>query len=92
MNNREFLAALSKDLECTISEASTYSDLITSDIASRLCEGDSVSIYSFGTFDTKKRLERVVVNPATKQRMLVPPKIAVSFKPFNALKDKANGR
>ena len=41
-------------------------------------------------WEVKKKLERVVVNPATKQRMLVPPKMSVSFKVAPVLKDKAN--
>jgi nucleoid DNA-binding protein len=40
----------------------------------------------------KKKLERVLVNPATKQRMLVPPKMVVSFKPNTGMKDKVNGK
>ena len=35
-------------------------------------------------------MERIVVNPNTKQRMLVPPKLVMSFKPSNLLKDKFN--
>jgi nucleoid DNA-binding protein len=50
--------------------------------------GDVVTIPKFGTFEVKKRLERVVVNPGTKQRMLVPPKLVLSFKPIAAIKDK----
>jgi nucleoid DNA-binding protein len=40
----------------------------------------------------KKKLERVLVNPSTKQRMLVPPKMVVGFKPNSGLKDKVNGK
>lgn len=36
-------------------------------------EGNSVLIPNFGTFEVKKRLERIIVNPGTQQRMLVPP-------------------
>lgn len=36
----------------------------------------------------KKRLERIVVNPGTKQRMLVPPKLVLGFKPIASLKEK----
>ena len=36
-------------------------------------EGEQVTIPDFGTFEVKKRLERVVVNPLTKKRQLDPP-------------------
>ena len=51
-------------------------------------EGDNVVMHNFGTFEVKKRLERVVVNPGTGQRMLVPPKLVLSFKPVAAIKEK----
>jgi len=51
-------------------------------------EGESVFLTGFGTFELKKRLERVMTNPASGQRMLVPPKVALGFKPVAALKDK----
>lgn len=47
-----------------------------------------MSIPKFGTFEVKKRLERIVVNPGTKQRMLVPPKLVLGFKPIASLKEK----
>lgn len=51
-------------------------------------EGDSIQMPNFGTFEVKKRLERVVVNPSTKQRMLVPPKLVLGFKPVASVKEK----
>ena len=44
--------------------------------------------HAFGNFEVKKRLERVIVNPTTGQRMLVPPKLVVAFKPSQILKAK----
>lgn len=42
----------------------------------------------FGTFELKNRMERIVVNPSTGQRMMVPPKIVLSFKPVASVKNK----
>ena len=58
------------------------------ELADSLDEGNSLSIKGFGNFDVKKKLERVVVNPVSKQKMLVPPKLVLSFKPSAILKDK----
>ena len=41
----------------------------------------------FSTADTQ-RLERIMVNPSTGQRMLVPPKLVLGFKPSTTWKDK----
>ena len=51
-------------------------------------EGNVVAVPRFGTFEVKKRLERIVINPGTKQRMLVPPKLVLNFKPIAAIKEK----
>ena len=51
-------------------------------------EGDSVQLANFGSFEVKKKLERVMVNPTTGQRMLVPPKLVLGFKPNATWKDK----
>ena len=49
---------------------------------------ETVSIAGFGSFEVKKRLERILVNPSTKQRMLVPPKLVLSFRPVASVKEK----
>lgn len=51
-------------------------------------EGSSVQIMGFGTFDVKKRMERIVVNPTSGQRMMVPPKLVLAFRPVNAIKEQ----
>ena len=57
-------------------------------ITSHLCEGDSVSIQGFGTFEVRKKNERVSVHPKTQQRTLIPPKLTLNFKCSNTMKDK----
>ena len=42
----------------------------------------------FGSFEVKKRMERVVINPVTGLKMLVPPKLVLGFKPIAAIKEK----
>ena len=51
-------------------------------------EDNSVLIPGFGTFESKKKMERIIVNPTTGQRMLVPPKLVLNFKPNVAWKEK----
>ena len=50
--------------------------------------GESVSVSGFGTFEVKKRLERIMVNPSTGQRMIVPPKLVLNFKPSASIKEE----
>ena len=53
-----------------------------------LQDGNSVAIQGFGTFEVKKKMERVSVNPVTQQRLLIPPKLVLTYKPSIALKEK----
>lgn len=88
MNNKEFITALSERLEMSPKELQRMIASFSDTLADTLEEGDSFTVQSFGSFDVKKKQERVVINPVTKQRQLVPPKLALSFKAANALKDK----
>ena len=53
-----------------------------------LQDGNTIAIQGFGTFEVKKKAERISVNPTTRQRMLVPPKLVLTYKPSTLLKDK----
>lgn len=51
-------------------------------------ENNSFQVPSFGTFEVKKRLERILVNPNNGKKMLVPPKLILGFKPVTTLKER----
>lgn len=88
MNNKEFLSALTRKGELPSRVVNQQTAALVSEMTSVLEDEMSVSISSFGSFEVKKRLERVIVNPTTGQRMLVPPKLVVGFKPSQGLKSK----
>lgn len=88
MNNKEFLSSLSSRVELNAKELQRCSEALSTIIAETLEDGDVFAIQHFGNFEVKKKLERVLVNPATKQRMLVPPRLLLGFKPANSLKEK----
>lgn len=88
MNNKEFIAELARRTKSNSRETQQRVNSLIKEITEHLCEEDSIMISNFGSFETKKRLERVLVSPTTGQRMLVPPKIVVGFKQSNTLKNK----
>jgi DNA-binding protein HU len=61
---------------------------LLSSMTQELEEGNVIAIQGFGSFEVKKKAERISINPASKQRMLVPPKLVLSYRPSNTLKDK----
>lgn len=88
MNNKEFLSALMRKGELPSRVVNQQIAALLSEVTSALEDEATISIASFGSFEVKKRLERVIVNPTTGQRMLVPPKLVVGFKPSQGLKSK----
>lgn len=88
MNNKTFIAELAHKLNYTQNDTQKMVNTIIDSMNDGFQQGDSVSIPKFGTFEVKKRLERILVNPGTKQRMLVPPKLVLNFKPIAAMKEK----
>lgn len=88
MNNKEFTSELAERLGYTIKDTSELINSLLSDMAQKLEEGNVITIQGFGSFEVKKKAERISINPVTKQRMLVPPKLVLSYRPSSTLKDK----
>ena len=88
MNNKEFTSELAERLGYTIKDTAELIGSLLSDMVKELEEGNVIAVQGFGSFDVKKKAERISINPASKQRMLVPPKLVLSYKPSNTLKDK----
>ena len=90
MNNKDFISAVSSRSEFTPQQVQKAVNAFVKALPEMLDDEQVLSIQGFGNFEVKKKMERVVVNPATKQRKLIPPKLALSFKPSAVLKDKIN--
>ncbi len=88
MNNKEFIAELSRRTGYSTKEATTLITAVVTEMSHQLGEDNQISLQGFGTFEVKKKLEHVVVNPSTRQRMLIPPKMEIKFKPSSTIKDK----
>lgn len=90
MNNKEYIAELAQQSGYTQTDTQKMVATVIEQMGDSFEEGNSVLIPNFGTFEVKKRLERIIVNPGTQQRMLVPPKLVLNFRPKDSVKDKLN--
>ena len=79
MNNKEFTSELAERLGYTIKDTSELMNSLLSSMTQELEEGNVIAIQGFGSFEVKKKAERISINPASKQRMLVPPKLVLSL-------------
>jgi nucleoid DNA-binding protein len=88
MDNKKLVETVAANLGRSTDDVSKLLEAFAGVLRTRCGEMDSVIVPGFGTFEPKKRNERVMVHPSTGRRMLVPPKIVVGFKVSNVLKTK----
>ena len=88
MNNKEFISELSRRFVYTNKDTTQLVSSVISIMTQQLQDGNTVAIQGFGTFEVRKELERISINPATQQRMLIPPKLVLTYKPSAILKEK----
>ena len=88
MNNKDFITELADRSGFSADDTQRMVDFVIETMGDHFQEDDSVLIPSFGTFEVKKKMERIMVNPSTGQRMLVPPKLVLNFKPNVSWKER----
>ena len=90
MNNKEFINELSKQTNQPDGATTKLINDTLRLLEEHFQQDDTISISSFGTFEVKKKMERISVNPTTGKRYLIPPKLVLGFKQSNVLKEKFN--
>jgi len=88
LNNKDFIKELSEKLGYTIKDTNKLVASTISIMTDHLTDADSIAVSGFGSFEVKKKVERVTINPSTKVRLLVPPKLVLTFHPSTMLKEK----
>lgn len=91
MDNKKLIEILSNKLETNSETTAKLIKGLTGLLGRCGKDYDSISVAGFGTFEAKKRMERVAVHPASGKRLLVPPKIVLNLKPSTTLKQRING-
>jgi DNA-binding protein HU-beta/integration host factor subunit alpha len=81
MTNKDFISELAQQTGYSPEDTQKMVNSIVEAMGDHFQEDGSVLVPNFGTFEVKKKLERIMVNPSTGQRMLVPPKLVLNFKP-----------
>lgn len=88
MDNKKLIETIATNLGRSNEDVAKLVDALAGVLRTRCGDMDSVVVPGFGTFEPKKRNERVMIHPSTGKRMLVPPKITLGFKVSNVLKAK----
>ncbi|MBD5274603.1 MAG: HU family DNA-binding protein [Bacteroides sp.] len=88
MEHKIFFETLSQRVSAGKEETTEMVGAFCQVLTDAVLNGDSVTFPGFGSFEPRKRIERIALHPSTGKRMLIPPKITISFRPSTLLKQK----
>jgi DNA-binding protein HU-beta/integration host factor subunit alpha len=88
MNNKDYISELANRTGRSQEDTQRMVNTVIEAMGDHFQEDDSILVPNFGTFEGKKKLERIMVNPSTGQRMLIPPKLVLNFKPNSGWKER----
>ena len=88
MTNKDYILELAEQTGYSPEDTQKMVNVIVETMGDTFQEDNMVLVPAFGTFEVKKKMERVMVNPSTGQRMLVPPKLVLNFKPNSNWKEQ----
>ncbi len=87
MNKAELINAVAASAEVSKKDAEAVVSATLEAITDALKKGDKVQLVGFGSFEVKKRAERIGRNPKTKESIKIPASTVPVFKAGKALKD-----
>ncbi|MBI9038985.1 MAG: HU family DNA-binding protein [Bacteroidales bacterium] len=81
MNKAELVKAIALEAQINKDQATKALDATICSIKKSLQEGEKTVLVGFGTFSTAERGERNGINPKTMEKIIIPAKKVVKFKP-----------
>ena len=87
MNKAELINAVASSADVSKKDAEAVVTATLDAITTALQGGDKVQLVGFGSFEVKKRAERIGRNPKTKESIKIPASTVPVFKAGKALKD-----
>lgn len=90
MDSKTFFETLSQRLDISMGTVNLLTEALGMEIGRQAENLDTVVMPGFGSFQSRLREERVSVHPASGKRLLVPPRITLTFKQSPLLKQKIN--
>lgn len=87
MNKTELVNAIAEDAKLSKVDAKAALDATLKAITNALANNDKVALVGFGTFAVSEKAARTGINPSTKEKIQIPAKKVVKFKPGTELSD-----
>ncbi|MCQ2343593.1 MAG: HU family DNA-binding protein [Paludibacteraceae bacterium] len=80
MNHKELQAALAEKTGMSQKQCQAILDVFVDVMRKSVVEGESTQMLDLGAFDVREKEQKVMFNPLTGKRSLIPPKLVVGFK------------
>ena len=90
LTRADLSAAVYKKIGLSLQECNALVDSVIEEICVGLEQGDSVKLSSFGTFNLRKKKQRMGRNPKTGVEVPITSRTVLSFNASNLLKNKVN--
>lgn len=87
MNKAELIAAVAEKTGLSKKDTEAVVSATLETIVAAMTEEEKVQLVGFGSFEVKKRAERIGRNPKTKESITIPAAKVPVFKPGKAMKD-----
>ena len=81
MNKADLVKAIAAESGLTKKASEAALNAVVASVTKALKEGDKVALIGFGTFMVVKKEARQGINPATKEKITIPARKVVKFKP-----------
>ena len=88
MNKTDLVNKVAEQTEATKKDVDKIISATLDAIGETLASGEKVQLVGFGSFEVRKRAERVGRNPRTKEEILIPARKVPAFRAGKTLKDK----
>ena len=90
LTRADLSAAVYKKIGLSLQECNDLVDSVIEEICDGLEQGDSVKLSSFGTFNLRRKKQRMGRNPKTGIEVPITSRTVLSFNASNLLKGKVN--
>ncbi len=87
MNKTDLINSLSEETTFSKKDVARVLETLTRIVERTLVRGGKVQWSGFGTFNVSRRPARMGINPATKERIELPPTVVAKFRPGKSLKE-----
>jgi len=88
MKQSDFLSAVQQEAGLNAAQTREMTRQLVEALNGILADGDSLTVHGFGSFEVKKKEERLSVNPQSGKRFMIPPKLVPAFRPGASLKER----